>query len=228
MFKGVHDTPTYINILFKKPLRLCVAISLYSGAPLTAVFTTLALDSGHARASWPAVFWLPAAAAGAAALIPRGGPPCASGSAQPVARPASRRSQQRQQPPAGAAGHRHRQSEFYRPRRLCPLSDQWPALLSAIHQTPRRRGQHTPDPGPRNTCRHMDFRAVCPPTQRQLLRAMLTVTTTNPPGSTPAGRWRPSSPNKIPAPASTGSLFPSTPAGPGTAPPARPRKSGTG
>ncbi len=33
LFKGVHDTPVYTDILFKKPLRLWVAISLYTGQP---------------------------------------------------------------------------------------------------------------------------------------------------------------------------------------------------
>ena len=29
MFKGVHDIPVYTDILFNKPLRLWVAVSLY-------------------------------------------------------------------------------------------------------------------------------------------------------------------------------------------------------
>ena len=74
LFKGVHDTPVYTDILFKKPLRLWVAISLYGGAALTVVFTILALDSGHARAILICGLILTGAAAGAAALIPRGRP----------------------------------------------------------------------------------------------------------------------------------------------------------
>ena len=50
LFKGVHDTPVYTDILFNKPLRLWVAISLYGGTALTVALTILTLDSGHARA----------------------------------------------------------------------------------------------------------------------------------------------------------------------------------
>lgn len=71
LFKGVHDTPVYTDILFKKPLRLWVAVSLYGGTALTVVLTILALDSGHARAVLIYGVLLTAAAAGAAALIPR-------------------------------------------------------------------------------------------------------------------------------------------------------------
>ncbi|BBC69070.1 hypothetical protein MMRN_p0390 (plasmid) [Mycobacterium marinum] len=49
LFKGVHDTSVYTDILFKKPLRLWVAVSLYGGAALTAILTILALDSGRPR-----------------------------------------------------------------------------------------------------------------------------------------------------------------------------------
>ena len=41
LFKGVHDTPVYTDILFKKPLRLWVAVSLYGGTALTVVLTHL-------------------------------------------------------------------------------------------------------------------------------------------------------------------------------------------
>ncbi|MEE6140610.1 ATP-binding protein [Mycobacterium sp. 050128] len=71
LFKGVHDTPVYTDILFKKPLRLWVAISLYAGTAMTALLTILALDSGHARAILTYGLLLTGAAAGAAALIPR-------------------------------------------------------------------------------------------------------------------------------------------------------------
>ena len=71
LFKGVHDTPVYTDILFKKPLRLWVAISLYGGTALTVALTILALDSGHARAILIYGLILTGAAASGAALIPR-------------------------------------------------------------------------------------------------------------------------------------------------------------
>ena len=71
MFKGVHDVPTYINILFDKPLRAGVAISLYIGVPATAIVTALSLDSGHARTALVGGLLLTGAAAGIAALMPR-------------------------------------------------------------------------------------------------------------------------------------------------------------
>lgn len=74
LFKGVHDTPVYTDILFKKPLRLAVAVSLYGGTAATAVFTILALDSGHARATLIYGLIVTGILAGAAALIPRGRP----------------------------------------------------------------------------------------------------------------------------------------------------------
>jgi hypothetical protein len=74
LFKGVHDIPVYTNILFNKPLRLPVAISLYGGAVLTVAITVVMLDSGHARATLLGGAVVTAAAAGAAALLPRGRP----------------------------------------------------------------------------------------------------------------------------------------------------------
>lgn len=74
LFKGVHDTPVYTDILFKKPLRLWVAISLYAGTALTVALTILALDSGHARTILIYGLLLTGAAAGTAALMPRGRP----------------------------------------------------------------------------------------------------------------------------------------------------------
>jgi hypothetical protein len=71
VFKGVHDVPVYINILFDKPLRAGVAISLYAGVPLTAIITALSLDSGHARSALICGLLLTGAAAGTAALMPR-------------------------------------------------------------------------------------------------------------------------------------------------------------
>lgn len=74
LFKGVHDIPVYTNILFNKPLRLPVAISLYGGAILTVALTVVMLDSGHARATLLGGATVTATAAGAAALLPRGRP----------------------------------------------------------------------------------------------------------------------------------------------------------
>lgn len=74
LFKGVHDIPVYTNILFNKPLRLPVAISLYGGTVLTVALTVVMLDSGHARATLLAGAVITATAAGAAALLPRGRP----------------------------------------------------------------------------------------------------------------------------------------------------------
>ena len=71
MFKGVHDVPTYINILFDKPLRAGVAISLYIGVPATAIAAALTLDSGHARTALACGLLLTGASAGIAALMPR-------------------------------------------------------------------------------------------------------------------------------------------------------------
>lgn len=74
LFKGVHDTPVYTDILFKKPLRLPVAISLYAGTALTVALTILALNSGHARTMLICGLLVTGAAAGLAALMPRGRP----------------------------------------------------------------------------------------------------------------------------------------------------------
>lgn len=74
LFKGVHDIPVYTNILFNKPLRLPVAISLYGGAVLTVALTVAMLDSGHARATLIGGALITATAAGGAALLPRGRP----------------------------------------------------------------------------------------------------------------------------------------------------------
>jgi hypothetical protein len=74
LFKGVHDTPVYTDILFKKPLRLWVAISLYGGTALTVGLTILALDSRHARAILIYGLLLTGSVAGTAALMPRGRP----------------------------------------------------------------------------------------------------------------------------------------------------------
>ena len=222
LFKGVHDTPVYTDILFKKPLRLWVAVSLYGGAALTVVLTILTLDSGHARAILICGLLLTGAAAGGAALIPRGRPTLRFRIASwwRALRPDP--GQQRQRPAAGATAHRHRQPELHRPRRLRPLPDQRTALLPAIHQTPHRRGRPPPSAGPRNPRRHMGFRAVrapkpTPTAARHARR---------PPRQTPLGQRLPADGARhrrtnTPAPASTGWPCPSTPAAPGTAPSAK-------
>jgi len=74
IFKGVHDTPVYTDILLKKPLRLWVAVALYGGGGVTVALTVLALDSGHSRATLICGALITAAAAGIAALMPRGRP----------------------------------------------------------------------------------------------------------------------------------------------------------
>ncbi|MBY0443533.1 MAG: ATP-binding protein [Mycobacteriaceae bacterium] len=74
IFHGVHDTPVYTDILFNKPLRLWVAISLYAGAAVTVALTISTLDSGHARTVLLCGLLITAAAAGVAAAVPRGRP----------------------------------------------------------------------------------------------------------------------------------------------------------
>lgn len=74
IFTGVHDTPVYTDILFKKPLRLWVAVSLYGGGGITVVCSVLMLDSGHARAALICGALITGCAAGLAALMPRGRP----------------------------------------------------------------------------------------------------------------------------------------------------------
>ena len=74
VFKGVHDIPVYTDILFNKPLRLWVAVSLYGGTAATVVLTIVMLDSGHARAALICGLLATGAAAGVAALMPRGRP----------------------------------------------------------------------------------------------------------------------------------------------------------
>lgn len=74
LFKGIHDTPVYTDVLFNKPLRLWVAVSLYGGSAATVALTIAALESGHARAVLICGLLSTGAAAGAAALMPRGRP----------------------------------------------------------------------------------------------------------------------------------------------------------
>ena len=109
LFKGVHDVPVYTDILFKKPLRVWVAISLYGGGAITIVLTLLALDSGHARSVLICGALTTAAAGGAAALMPRGRPTMAfrlrSWWQALRPRPATSTSDPRLAPPASIIGN---------------------------------------------------------------------------------------------------------------------------
>lgn len=70
VFKGIHDIPTYTDILGRRPLRLWVAAPLMLGVPLTCVAAVLALQTGHARAILIGGLLATAALAGIGALIP--------------------------------------------------------------------------------------------------------------------------------------------------------------
>ena len=163
VFKGVHDIPVYTDILFNKPLRLWVAISLYGGtrrhhrahhldarlrarprhADLRPTDNRRRRRRGRADATRAAHLRVPAT--------------------QHLARPAPRGGHQHQRPPARTTAHHHRQPQFHRARRLRPLPAQRAALLPAVHQTPHRRRRPPPDPLPRNPRRHMGLRALRAP-----------------------------------------------------------------
>lgn len=74
LFKGIHDTPVYTEVLFNKPVRVWVAVSLYGGGALTVALTIASLESGHTRAVLIGGLLVTGAAAGTAALMPRGRP----------------------------------------------------------------------------------------------------------------------------------------------------------
>lgn len=74
VFKGVHDTPTYTDVLFNKSLRIAVAIPLGIGGTATIGLTLLLLDSGHVRAIMVLGTLLTLTTAGIGALIPYGRP----------------------------------------------------------------------------------------------------------------------------------------------------------
>lgn len=74
LFKGIHDTPVYTDVLFNKPMRLWIAVSLYGGGALTVALTIASLESGHARAVLISGLVITGATAGAAAMMPRGRP----------------------------------------------------------------------------------------------------------------------------------------------------------
>lgn len=74
VFKGVHDTPTYTDVFFNKPMRLWVAVPLSLGLTSTLVATVLLLDSGYARATLVWGLLLTALTTAVGAVIPHGRP----------------------------------------------------------------------------------------------------------------------------------------------------------
>lgn len=70
MFPGIHDIPTYTNLLGKS-LRLTVAIPLALGGTATVVATALTLDSGNARTIFLVLATITLLCTGIGALIPR-------------------------------------------------------------------------------------------------------------------------------------------------------------
>ena len=218
VFKGVHDIPVYTDILFNKPLRLWVAISLYGGSAATIVLTILMLDSGHARAALICGLLATGAAAGVAALMPRGRPTFAVPATQHLARPAPRG-----WPPAPATPCSHHRTPSsatsVSPRTAstpttcsagCPTTCNPPnAASTSLTATRPSPAKSPPAHGPSGS--------PCPKTNASWCALCCTATATNRAGSTPAARWPPSSPTKTPAPASTGWPCPSTPATPDTA-----------
>ncbi len=163
LFKGVHDIPVYTDILFNKPLRLWVAISLYGGAALTVVLTILTLDSGHARAMLICGLMLTGAAAGGAALMPRGRPTLRFRlrSAWRALRPtlASSASDPLLAPPRTVIGNLSFTAHGVYAHYLIS------GLPYYLQSTKRRIGvaDRHQAPGPRNPRRDMGFRAVGAP-----------------------------------------------------------------
>src|SRR5690348_13795559 len=74
VFKGVHDTPTYTDLLFNKSLRIGVAVPLALGGTATLALPLLFLDSGHAQTLFFVPLMLTLLAAGIGAMIPYGKP----------------------------------------------------------------------------------------------------------------------------------------------------------
>lgn len=74
VFQGVHDTPTYTDVFFNKPMRLWVAVPLGLGLTGTLVLTVLLLDSGYVRAILVCGLLLTALTTAVGALMPRGRP----------------------------------------------------------------------------------------------------------------------------------------------------------
>ena len=219
LFKGVHDIPVYTDILFKKPLRLWVAVSLYGGTAITVVATILALDSGHARSVLICGLLATAAAAGAAALIPRGPPYPAIPATPAPGAPCARLLPAATDPLAGAAANQSSATSAS-PRTAstpttssadCPTICNPPNAASASPTDIKPLPVKYPPAHGHSGCR-------CRKTNASCFAPCCTATATNPNGSPPAASWRPSSPNKTPAPASTGWRCPSTPAAPGAAP----------
>ncbi|MBU8813193.1 MULTISPECIES: ATP-binding protein [Mycobacteriaceae] len=74
VFKGVHDTPTYTDLLFNKSLRIGVAVPLALGGTATIALPLLFLDSGHAQTLFFVPLFLTLISAGIGAMIPYGKP----------------------------------------------------------------------------------------------------------------------------------------------------------
>ena len=158
VFKGVHDTPTYTDVFFNKPMRLWVAVPLSLGLTSTLVATVLLLDSGYARATLVWGLLLTALTTAVGAVIPHGRPSLQFRlrSLWRAARPRS--ATQRHPSAAGRAPRGDRQSQLHRARRLRPLSARRAALLLAAHQETPRRCRATRHPGPRIALRGNDLR----------------------------------------------------------------------
>jgi AAA-like domain len=74
LFKGVHDTPTYTDVFFNKPMRLAVAVPLGLGLTGTVAATVVVLDSGHVRAVLIWGLLATAVTTAAGAVLPHGRP----------------------------------------------------------------------------------------------------------------------------------------------------------
>ncbi len=74
LFHGIHDTPVYTDLFFRKPLRLWVAAPAAVGLTATFVATMQALDAGHSRAVLFTGLILTGIVCGIGAIIPHGRP----------------------------------------------------------------------------------------------------------------------------------------------------------
>ena len=174
VFKGVHDTPTYTDVLFNKPMRLWVAIPLGFGPDRH--------PRGHRAAAGLRLCARHSRAADCCSPAPhrrrgRRRPPRASLlqfrlRSLCARRPAPIR-HERHPSAAGRAREVIGNLQLHRARRLRPLSAGRAALLLAVHQ--RRLGvadSGTPS-WPANCPPATIYGLSVPQDQRQLLRAML-------------------------------------------------------
>ncbi|MEX3655097.1 ATP-binding protein [Mycolicibacterium fortuitum] len=74
VFKGIHDTPTYTDVLFNKPLRVTLVVPLVIGGITTLGLCVLLLDSGNVQTIFVIGVLLTALATGIGAAIPYGKP----------------------------------------------------------------------------------------------------------------------------------------------------------